>query len=245
MAEQPGEAKAKLVWLDPYSGATREFLLREGASVTIGRSASNDIHIGESHISRVHAVISCRDGEFIIDDMNSVNGSYVNGARVAGSGRLEIDDEIHLFVSMLKLLDPRATPAKDALELVSMVAADRASLRIVKGPQRGQVFALLKEEIYIGRATPNANWEIALQDPTVSRPHAFLVKEKLYWKLFDLGSANGTSVNRRPVIGGKARELRDRDRVMFGATMMVFRLGYPPPQRRKYPSVNPRKKGMA
>lgn len=233
MAEHPGEAIAKLVWLEPYTGATREFLLREGESASIGRSDSNDIHIGESHISRVHAVLSCRDGEFIIDDMESVNGTYVNGVRVEGSSKLAIGDEIHLFVSMLKLLHAQATPAKDVLELVSMVANDRASLRIVKGPQRGHVFALLKEEIYIGRSTPKANWEIALQDPTVSRPHAFLVKEKQCWKLFDLGSVNGTSVNRRPVIGGKARELRDRDRVMFGATMMVFRLGYPPAPRRK------------
>ncbi|MDE2858198.1 MAG: FHA domain-containing protein, partial [Chloroflexota bacterium] len=241
MAERQGEAKAKLVWLEPYSGAMREFLLHEGMSATIGRSASNDIHIGESHISRMHAVLTCRDGEFIIDDLDSANGTYVNGVRVEGSSTLEIGDEIHLFVSMLKLLDPRATPAKDALELVSMVANDRASLRIVKGPQRGQVYALLKEEIYIGRSTPNANWEITLQDPTVSRPHAFLVKDKHCWKLFDLGSANGTSVNRRPVIGGKARELRDGDRVMFGATMTLFRLGYPPPARRK----NANNKGKA
>lgn len=233
MDEGQGAAKAKLVWLEPFSGATREFLLLEGASATIGRSASNDIHIGESHISRMHAVLTCRGGEFIIDDLDSANGTYVNGQRVEGSSKLEIGDEIHLFVSMLKLLDPRATPAKDVLEMVSMVANDRASLRIVKGPQRGLVYALLKEEIYIGRSTPNANWEITLQDPTVSRPHAFLVKEKQRWKLFDLGSANGTAVNRRPVIGGQARELRDGDHVQFGASMMVFRLGYPPATPRK------------
>ena len=233
MAEHPGAAKAKLVWLDPYSGATREFLLLDGMSATIGRSASNDIHIGESHISRLHAVVTCRDGKFIIDDLDSGNGTYVNGARIEGSKTVVIGDDIHLFVSMLKLLDPQATPAEEALDLVSMIASDRATLRIVKGPQRGQVFALLKEEIYIGRSTPNANWEIALQDPTVSRPHAFLVKEKHCWKLFDLGSINGTSVNRRPVAGGRAHELRDSDRVMFGATMTVFRMGYPAAKRRR------------
>lgn len=231
MAAYQGEAKAKLVWLEPYSGATREFMLYEGMSATIGRSASNDIHIGESHISRMHAVITCRDGEFIIDDMESANGTYVNGVRVDGSSTLVIGDDIHLFVSMLKLLDAGANPTAEALDLVSMVASDRATLRIVKGPQRGQVFALLKEEIYIGRSTPNATWEVALQDPTVSRPHAFLVKEKHCWKLFDLGSVNGTSVNRRPVSGGKAHELRDGDRVMFGATMTVFQMGYPAAKR--------------
>ena len=49
------DAGAKLVWLDPYTGETREHLMTEGLSVTIGRSASNDIQIAEGHISRMHA----------------------------------------------------------------------------------------------------------------------------------------------------------------------------------------------
>ena len=107
------------------------------------------------------------------------------------------------------------------------MAGDRASLRITRGPQQGIIFALLKEELYIGRSTPKSNWEIALQDPTVSRPHAFLVKEKQQWKLFDLGSINGTAVNNQPVTGGKAQMLCDGDRIMFGGTMTVFHTGFP------------------
>ena len=227
METPQGDAKAKLVWLDPYTGKTREFLMRDGFSATIGRSASNDIQIAERHISRLHAVVTCRGGKFIIDDLDSANGTFINGTRVDGSSTMAIGDDIHLFVSMLKLINPNAAPTDDAKALVSMVAGDRATMRIVKGAQQGQVFALLKEEVYVGRSTPNTNWEIALQDSTVSRPHAFLVKEKHLWKLFDLGSINGTSVNSRPVVGGKGHVLRDGDRIMFGATMTLFRMGYP------------------
>ena len=218
---------AKLVWLDPFSGKTLEHPIRDGDKLTIGRSASNDIQIAEGHISREHAVIACEGGAFKIDDVGSANGTFINGVQVYGEHGLDIGDEVHLFVSVLKLLSPKGDAATDAAKKVSAVAGDRASLRITRGPQQGQVFALLKEEMYIGRSTPRSNWEIALQDPTVSRPHAFLVKERDQWKIFDLGSINGTAVNNQPVTGGGARKLRDGDRIMFGGTMTVFHTGFP------------------
>ncbi len=218
---------AKLVWLDPYTSKTREHPVCEGDKLTIGRSALNDIQIAEGHISRQHAVLACQDGAFTIDDVGSANGTFVNGVQVYGENELTIGDEVHLFVSVLKLLSATDRGPRDAADKVSAVAGDRASLRITRGPQQGQVFALLKEEMYIGRSTPNSNWEIALQDPTVSRPHAFLVKEGPVWKIYDLGSINGTAVNNQPITGGKAKTLRDGDRIVFGGTMTVFHTGFP------------------
>ncbi len=227
MDADKGAALAKLVWLDPFSGRAKERLLHEGDRLTIGRSADSDIQIAEAHISREHAVVACKDGAFTIDDVGSANGTFVNGVQVYGANPIAIGDEAHLFVTVLKLLAPGDAAPVDAAKPVAAVAGDRASLRIVRGPQQGQIFALLKEELYIGRSTPSANWEIALQDPTVSRPHAFLVKQDRRWKLFDLGSVNGTAVNSQPISGGKAQLLRDGDRIMFGGTMTVFHTGFP------------------
>ena len=227
MDEPQRTALAKLVWLDPYTSKTREQPLREGESLSIGRSASNDIQIAEGHISRQHAIIACRAGAFTLEDVGSANGTFVNGVQVYGKNDLAIGDEVHLFVSVLKLLSATDDAPREASKRVSAVAGDRASLRITRGPQRGQVFALLKDELYIGRSTPSNNWEIALQDPTVSRPHAFLVKDKREWKIFDLGSINGTAVNNQPVTGGRATKLKDGDRIVFGGTMTVFHTGFP------------------
>ena len=47
------------------------------------------------------------------------------------------------------------------------------------------------------------------------------------WKLFDLGSINGTAVNGEPIIGGKAKWLEDGDRIAFGGTLSQFRTGFP------------------
>lgn len=227
MNEAKREPLAKLVWLDPFSGSTNERPLREGDSIKIGRSANNDIQIAEGHVSREHAIVACKDGAFTVDDVGSANGTFVNGVQIYGMNPLAIGDELHLFVSVLKLRGANDDAPQDVAERVSAVTGDRASLRVTRGPQRGQVFALLKEELYIGRSTPSSNWEVALQDPTVSRPHAFLAKEKQQWKLFDLGSINGTSVNSQPITGGKAHPLRDGDRIMFGGTLTVFHTGFP------------------
>lgn len=229
MNEETRAPLAKLVWLDPFSGSTIERPLHEGDSIKIGRSANNDIQIAEGHVSREHAIVACKDGAFTVDDVGSANGTFVNGVQVYGMNPLSIGDEVHLFVSVLKLLSPTDEARADVVERVSAVVGDRASLRITRGPQRGQIFALLKEELYIGRSTPSSNWEIALQDPTVSRPHAFLVREEQQWKLFDLGSINGTAVNSRPITGGKAHRLRDGDRIMFGGTLTVFHNNFPRP----------------
>ncbi|MCY3574269.1 MAG: FHA domain-containing protein [Chloroflexi bacterium] len=226
MAADRRKPLARLVWLDPFSGDMRERALHEGESLRIGRSADNDIQLPEAHISRAHAIIACQAGKFTIDDVGSANGSFVNGIQIYGKHALNIGDEVLLFVSALKLLGADDA-AEDVMKLVAKVAGDRASLRIVRGPQAGQVFALLNDEIYVGRSMPSANWEVALQDPTVSRPHAFMALEGLRWKLFDLGSVNGTAVNGEPIIGGKATWLEDGDRITFGGTLCQFSSGFP------------------
>jgi len=51
-------------------------------TTTLGRSPENDIHIPEERISRKHAQISFGPGGYSLYDMNSENGSYVNGTRI-------------------------------------------------------------------------------------------------------------------------------------------------------------------
>ena len=49
---------------------------------SIGRTSSNSMHLRNSHISRVHAVIDKIDGQLNIIDQESSNGTYVNRRRV-------------------------------------------------------------------------------------------------------------------------------------------------------------------
>lgn len=231
MDDGQNNALAKIVWSDPHTGATREYVLQEGATATIGRSSSNDIHIPEQHVSRQHSVVSYRDGIFMVSDLGSANGTFVNELKVEEPYPLMVGDEIRLFVPTLKFLAATTEDAEDAEgtgRFIAFQTGEKATLTITNGPQEGQTIALLLNELQVGRATLNATWEVVLQDPTVSRPHAKFIKEDNQWTLYDLGSANGTAVNSAPVTRDTPRKLNAGDTIAFGATMTLFRLGYEP-----------------
>jgi predicted component of type VI protein secretion system len=74
-----------------------------------------------------------------------------------------------------------------------------------------------KLRVRIGRAD---ECELRIEDPQASRVHAQLTLTESGFLLQDHGSANGTSVNGRPV---KRHPLRDGDTIAIGAARMVFR----------------------
>lgn len=70
--------------------------------LNIGRSANNEIIINESYISAQHAQLMSDDDMIIyINDLGSVNGTFVNGIRIYGSQRIQFGDTILLGSSKL------------------------------------------------------------------------------------------------------------------------------------------------
>ena len=61
------------------AGRTEECALSNGRPATIGRDAKNTIAIDSRLVSKAHALVEFRDGEYTIQDMESANGSRVNG----------------------------------------------------------------------------------------------------------------------------------------------------------------------
>jgi DNA-binding CsgD family transcriptional regulator len=65
--------------------------------VTVGRSDGNTIVLADdSQVSRVHAVIEELGGSWSVRDVNSRNGTFVNGTRVSGEARLSAGDELRI-----------------------------------------------------------------------------------------------------------------------------------------------------
>jgi hypothetical protein len=67
-----------------------------GVGITIGRAAGTEIQIEDTYASGRHARVFDRDGTVYIEDMNSTNGTYVNGRRVGAQERLRPDDRIRI-----------------------------------------------------------------------------------------------------------------------------------------------------
>ena len=71
-------------------------------STTIGRSSGNDIVLNDKKISGTHSKIIIEDDEFIIEDLNSTNGTYVNGKKISKS-KIELGDELKLSSIKIKV----------------------------------------------------------------------------------------------------------------------------------------------
>ncbi len=225
--EQHPISLAKITWTDLKTELTQEFVLTEGSTASIGRQESNDICIPEQHVSRQHAVINYRDGIFMITDLGSANGTFVNDRSLDGPFPLASGDEIRLYVPILRFSatvteeDERHAQENGTL-ITPTNGTGKGKLVITTGPQEGHTIPLLLEHVTVGRATSKATWEVALQDPAVSRPHAQLEMIENRWMIRDMGSANGTLVNSLPV-SEKGRHLNDGDLIAFGATLVLFR----------------------
>jgi pSer/pThr/pTyr-binding forkhead associated (FHA) protein len=64
--------------------------------VKIGRFGDVDIKLLDSKVSREHARIEIEGSQCRITDLNSSNGTYINGRRLSGSTELKDGDEIKL-----------------------------------------------------------------------------------------------------------------------------------------------------
>ena len=96
-----------------------------------------------------------------------------------------------------------------------------AWLVILQGPRRGRLLPLKTDGISIGRSSEN---DITVDDEAMSRHHARLFADDgsvhLHFFVQDLASANGTFVNGERV---SRHALHDEDRIVFGATLFVFK----------------------
>jgi pSer/pThr/pTyr-binding forkhead associated (FHA) protein len=94
---QPAGAGQAPAWLE--IGATRHPLLLERTS--IGRSRDNTVYLADERVSRRHARIDLQQGTFVISDLDSANGTYVNGQRIQRH-RLNSGDEIRIGDTRLR-----------------------------------------------------------------------------------------------------------------------------------------------
>jgi pSer/pThr/pTyr-binding forkhead associated (FHA) protein len=217
---------AKIIWTDPLTRECAEFLLAEQATAIIGRADGSDIVVKEQHVSRQHAVISYRDGVFLIADSGSANGVFVNDTKIEQPYPLVAGDAIRLYVPELRFesMFVESNARENTTLITAAVNTGKGRLIVSNGPQEGESFYLLRSKVHVGRAVASADWEICLQDASVSRPHARLELIDGVWMVSDLGSANGTRVNNVPITE-KGRALRDGDLIAFGGSLVVFRVG--------------------
>ncbi len=104
-----------------------------------------------------------------------------------------------------------------------------STLKIERGESIGAEFSLSADESFIGRwdadngIFPDVDLDAHDPEAKVSRRHARITRENGIYQIEDLGSTNGTFVNRgRRLIPGAAQPIKDGDEIIVGKTFMRF-----------------------
>jgi FHA domain/DUF1707 SHOCT-like domain len=98
--------RVRAAWRQPR---TPRLVLPLQRSVVIGRSRRCACVLGDPTVSRKHARIRRRDGAWWLSDLGSMNGTYVNGARIVDDVEVRPGDEV-AFGSALYRLAPASPP---------------------------------------------------------------------------------------------------------------------------------------
>jgi hypothetical protein len=94
--------------------------------------------------------------------------------------------------------------------------SDKSRLVMRSGPNPGKAFDLSADTISVGRESTN---DIVIQDSEISRNHARITRRGAGFLVEDLGSTNGTFINRQQV--SSPRALVPGDEVGFGENVVL------------------------
>jgi adenylate cyclase len=98
---------AKLLIVTAEGQQERELLSHN----SVGRHPNNTVQLLDRIVSKEHCVIELRAGRYILRDHGSLNGTYINGQRVAGEQWINDGDEISLGNTRMIFRDPDAARA--------------------------------------------------------------------------------------------------------------------------------------
>ena len=101
-------------------------------------------------------------------------------------------------------------------ELSDLPEGSKGVLIVNEGPKRGTRIALAEETVFIGRDPES---DVFLDDITVSRAHAKVEPSDLGYEVADMGSMNGTYVNKNLV---ESVTLADQDELQIGRFKLVY-----------------------
>ncbi|MDN8594691.1 MULTISPECIES: oxoglutarate dehydrogenase inhibitor Odhl [unclassified Corynebacterium] len=133
-----------------------------------------------------------------------------------GTPEAQVETTSVFRADLLKEMETGANTASDHVGGADGLPADAALLVVKRGPNAGARFLLDRDTTTAGRH-PEA--DIFLDDVTVSRRHAEFRRNDGEFEVVDVGSLNGTYVNREP---RNSQTLSTGDEIQIGKFRLVF-----------------------
>ena len=228
---------AKLV-ITEADGATREVPLAK-ERISIGRHPENDVSLNDKAVSGRHAVVITILRDSFLEDLNSTNGTQVNGKPVA-KHPLSNGDTISIGRNTLKYLSETTAVEEDDFEKTMILRpgqmgaafesqVNKAAAATPGGEQAAGKPLLGKLRVASG---PNAGKELDLTKAltTIGRPGVQVAAITRRADGYYIVHVGGVSGGQHPLVNGQeidaqARKLSNGDTIDLVGTKMTFLLG--------------------
>ena len=190
---------------------------------TLGRRPYNDIVIDNLAVSGEHAVLQMMANEVYLEDLNSTNGTYVNGKAVKKQ-LLQNNDTVEIGKYKIKYINEVANPGYEKTMIIKAgsiapppvlvegasataeTASVAAAIKVLSGAAAGREVPLVKVVTTIGKPG------VAVAAIT-KRPHGFVVAH--------VEGANKPTLN-GAAIGAEPVTLKNGDLLELAGTQMQF-----------------------
>ncbi len=224
------EAKTKIrnfvpVLVNKKTGEKIPLLKNE---LIIGRVDDCDIIINEPTISKQHSKILIQNNIVIIKDLNSTNGTFVNGERIIEK-QLRNNDIIRFDVFEFQILITNIDETKTAVhssiqydeggekktKILKTEEINYGIFTVLNGTHKDEKFFMKTVELIIGRE----KGDIIISDDIVSGKHCKIEFKNNKFFIQDLNSSNHTYINDEEITKS---ELKDNDIIKLGNIEMKF-----------------------
>lgn len=191
---------------------------------TLGRRPYNDIVIDNLAVSGEHAVLQMMANEVYLEDLNSTNGTYVNGKAVKKQ-LLQNNDTVEIGKYKIKYINEVANPGYEKTVIIKAGSIPPSQPRAEGAPVATAELASLAAAIKVlsgaaaGREVPLVKVVTTIGKPGVAvaaitkRPHGFVVA---HVEGVNKPTLNGAAIGAEPV------SLKNGDLLELAGTQMQF-----------------------
>ncbi len=217
----------------------QDLILENKREIFLGRSPSTDVPLQNPAVSGVHARIVLEDREFFIEDLNSRNGTILNGERLLPKQKklLRSGDVIKIHPFTIQFFNGLAVYEQSPpSESTSVIREDMLrnvlgglfgaednppKLIVISGQASVEQFELkgIHVEFKLGRAP---HCDLVIHDENVSREHALIRRDPTGVFIRDLNSRNGVYINGQRITRNQEYRLNDRDEISLGIVTLLF-----------------------
>ena len=206
------------------------FRIEEGSRLTVGRGQTADVNLDNTAVSREHAVLTMTEGKIYLIDLDSTNGTHINGKRVSGRVSVRVGDEIQIgkfkLLPLQESTPAHVTPADfEGTVFVSpkgenggKAREQSKTLTLIKGAATPQSISLKAvDRLTLGR---DDMADIVVPGWRVARTQCYISRHEDLYILTHRGGWKRTTLNGRKV--RNEEQLREGDIIGMGSTRLRF-----------------------